>query len=91
MFRTEVVGVEKGSVQLTVRASASGQKRSFEADLVVHAGGRVPEIDDLDLNVAGVEWNERGVKVNEFLQSVSNPLCTLRAMSLQAKARLSLL
>jgi glutathione reductase (NADPH) len=26
----------------------------------------------LDLDVAGVEWDERGVKVNEFLQSVSN-------------------
>ena len=41
--------------------------------MVVHAAGRVPEIDDLNLDVAGVEWDERGVRVNEFLQSVSNP------------------
>lgn len=41
--------------------------------MVVHAAGRVPEIDDLNLNTAGVEWDGRGVKVNEFLQSVSNP------------------
>jgi glutathione reductase (NADPH) len=40
--------------------------------MVVHAAGRVPEIDDLDLAAAGVEWDERGVTVNEFLQSVSN-------------------
>ena len=41
--------------------------------MVVHGAGRVPEIDDMDLNVAGVEWDERrGVKVNEYLQSVSN-------------------
>ncbi|GAC1438725.1 MAG: NAD(P)/FAD-dependent oxidoreductase [Terriglobales bacterium] len=70
---TEVVGVERGSGQLIIRASASGQQRTFEADIVVHAAGRVPEIDDMNLNAAGVEWDSRGVKVNEFLQSVSNP------------------
>lgn len=70
---TEVVGVERGSGQLIVRASASGQQRTFEADMVVHAAGRVPEIDDLNLDGAGVERNKRGVTVNEFLQSVSNP------------------
>jgi glutathione reductase (NADPH) len=70
---TEAIGVEKSSGQLTVRASASGQKRTFEADMVVHAAGRVPEIDDMNLGAAGVEWDRRGVKVNEFLQSVSNP------------------
>jgi glutathione reductase (NADPH) len=69
----EVIGVEKSSGQLTVRASASGQKRTFEADMVVHAAGRVPEIDDMNLDGAGVEWDRRGVKVNGFLQSVSNP------------------
>jgi glutathione reductase (NADPH) len=70
---TEVIGVEKGSGQLAVRASASGQQRTFEADMVVHAAGRVPEIDDMNLDAAGVAWDGRGVKVNEFLQSVSNP------------------
>jgi glutathione reductase (NADPH) len=70
---TEVVGVEKGSGQLIVRAAGSGQTRTFEADMVVHAAGRVPEIDDLNLDAAGVKWDKRGVTVNEFLQSVSNP------------------
>src|SRR5260370_2515723 len=69
---TEVVGVEKSSGQLIVRASASRQKRAFEADTLVHAAGRVPEIDDMNLDATGVEWDSRGVKVNEFLQSVSN-------------------
>ena len=49
-------------------ANTSGQKREFRADLVVHAAGRIPEIDDLDLGAAGVESDERGVTVNEFLQ-----------------------
>jgi len=70
---SEAKGIEKGSGHLIVRTSTSGQKRTLEADMVVHAAGRVPEIDDLNLNAAGVEWGERGVKVNDFLQSVSNP------------------
>lgn len=68
----EVVGVEKGPSELIVRVASSGQQRTCHADMVVHAAGRVPEIDDLNLGLAGVEWDERGVKVNEFLQSVSN-------------------
>jgi glutathione reductase (NADPH) len=67
------VEVENGPGQLLVRAIVSGQKRTFEADIVVHAAGRVPEIEDLNLDAAAVEWNKRGVTVNEFLQSVSNP------------------
>src|ERR1700722_11113327 len=70
---TEVVSVEKGPEQLIVRLAGSGEKRIFEAEMVVHAAGRVPEIDDLNLDAAGVEWNKQGVTVNEFLQSVSNP------------------
>ncbi|GAC1701158.1 MAG: NAD(P)/FAD-dependent oxidoreductase [Candidatus Acidiferrum sp.] len=69
---TEIIGVEKIPGQLIVRAS-SGEKRSFDANLVVHAAGRVPEIDELKLDGAGVERDQRGVTVNEFLQSVSNP------------------
>jgi glutathione reductase (NADPH) len=69
---TQAEGIEKSSGHLVVQASASSQKRTFEADMVVHAAGREPEIDDLNLDAAGVEWDRRGVKVNEFLQSVSN-------------------
>jgi len=71
-LRTEVIGVEKGSGQLAVRVSASAQQRTFEADMVVHAAGRIPEIEDMNLDAAGVAWSDQGVKVNEFLQSVSN-------------------
>jgi glutathione reductase (NADPH) len=70
---TEAIGIEKSSGQLTVRAVASGKAGVFQTDMVVHAAGRVPEIKDLDLDAAGIEWEKRGVRVNEFLQSVSVP------------------
>ena len=71
--KTAVEKIEKSSAQFTVHASVGGTTQTFEADLVVHGAGRVPEIDDLDLETAGVQRKKRGVCVNEFLQSVSNP------------------
>lgn len=68
----EAKAVEKEFGQFIVRAGGQGSR--FEADMVVHAAGRVPEIDDLNLDAAGIKWDEQGVKVNEFLQSVSNPV-----------------
>jgi glutathione reductase (NADPH) len=69
----EVVAIERQADHLVVHAQTSGQEQAFEADLVVHAAGRVPEIDDLDLEVAGVARTAAGVSVNDYLQSVSNP------------------
>jgi glutathione reductase (NADPH) len=45
-----------------------------DADIAVHGAGRVPDIDDLMLGAAGVEFSQAGVHVNEYLQSVSNPM-----------------
>jgi glutathione reductase (NADPH) len=45
-----------------------------EADLVVHGAGRIPNIEELNLIAGNIEHtNGRGIKVNEYLQSVSNP------------------
>lgn len=55
-----------------VRVEVSGGNALF-ADLAVHGAGRVPEVDDLDLPAAGVGRTARGVAVNEYLQSRSNP------------------
>src|SRR5215472_7735924 len=69
----EVTAVEKSDGKLLVHASTVGTRSMFEADLVVHGAGRVPELDDLNLAAAGVQEEERGVKVNAYLQSISNP------------------
>jgi glutathione reductase (NADPH) len=69
----EVVAIERQADRLLVHARTSGQEQVFEADMVVHAAGRVPEIDDLDLEAAGVPRTAAGVVVNDYLQSVSNP------------------
>ena len=70
----EVISIIPGPTDFNVRAHLETDDREFKADLVVHGAGRVPEIDDMNLAEAGIEWDPyRGVKVNEYLQSVSNP------------------
>jgi glutathione reductase (NADPH) len=72
--RTTVVAVEKRGSEFIVRTRCGDEQGEIVCDLVVHAAGRVPEIDDLALDAGGVERVDKGgVAVNEYLQSVSNP------------------
>jgi glutathione reductase (NADPH) len=72
-LKTEVTGIEQSGKGLKVSTSADGRMVGFEADLVVHAAGRVPEIEDLNVEAANIQADHSGVRVNEFLQSLSNP------------------
>lgn len=45
----------------------------IEADLAVHGAGRTPDLEDLDLDAAGVETSRKGVVVDLRMRSVSNP------------------
>lgn len=46
---------------------------SLDADLVVHGAGRVPALDDLDLDAGDVAYSRRGVTVDSHLRSTTNP------------------
>jgi len=69
----DVSGVDAVGERLVVRGAQQGVEKSLETDLAVHGAGRVPELDALDLDAGGVKREKRGVTVNQFLQSVSNP------------------
>jgi glutathione reductase (NADPH) len=64
-----VTAVEKNSDGYKVKTG----DREYEADLVVHGAGRVPAIQGLGLDAAGVETGSSGISVNQYMQSVSNP------------------
>ena len=72
-LNTAAKSVEKDGGQFIVNAFAENSARTFNADMVVHSAGRVPDIDDMDLEKGGIERGKKGVVVNEYLQSVSNP------------------
>jgi glutathione reductase (NADPH) len=44
-----------------------------EEDHAVHGAGRIAAVDRLELDKADVRASRRGVEVNEFLRSTSNP------------------
>lgn len=72
-LQTSVTSIEKSGDGLSVHTTSNGKNEVFTADLVVHAAGRTPNLDPLDLAAAGVESDKGRLKLNEFLQSVSNP------------------
>ncbi|MEX2575304.1 MAG: FAD-dependent oxidoreductase [Halofilum sp. (in: g-proteobacteria)] len=70
---TAVEAVEKEAGGFTVRSVADGHGETFQADLVVHSAGRVPALERLDPEAAGIEHEKGRPTLNEFLQSASNP------------------
>lgn len=70
--KTSVERIEKTPTGYQVFSSMDGKQSMVEADLVVHAAGRAPNFSGLDLEAAGVETAKGKLKLNEFLQSVSN-------------------
>jgi len=71
-LNSPVRAIHRNSDGFIVEAGSGDSLTTLEADLVVHGAGRVPAIDSLDLQAAGVRYGVNGVTVNEHLQSVSN-------------------
>lgn len=48
-----------------------GNKFQLESDLVICATGRIPNVETLQLENAGVQYDQHGIIVNEFLQTTT--------------------
>ncbi len=71
---TEVTGLEQRGGGYRLQLHAQGRRETVDANLVIHGGGRVPNTEGLDFRAADVATEpDGGVRVNEFLQSVTNP------------------
>jgi glutathione reductase (NADPH) len=69
-----VTRIERTDDGLRVHASRrDAPDLSVTADLVVHAAGRGPDLDALDLAAGDVAARDGRLQLNEHLQSVSNP------------------
>jgi glutathione reductase (NADPH) len=66
--------VSDTSTITSIEEKMISDEQTEEADLVVHGSGRIPNIEGLNLIAGNIEHTDgRGIKVNEYLQSVSNP------------------
>ena len=73
-LRAEVRAIRAAGRAYRVQFHGAGGEEEMDADCVVHAAGRVPDLDDLRLDIGGVEHSRDGIRVNRSLQSVSNPI-----------------
>ncbi|QEG37246.1 mercuric reductase [Bythopirellula goksoeyrii] len=64
------IKAEQGKPRLTVDSHAKSYDERLDQLLV--AVGRKPNVEDLNLDAVGVDYNEKGVQVNDYLQT-SNP------------------
>ncbi len=63
-----IVSIDKHNAEYTV-VFESGEK--LPVDLVVNGAGRVPNIDTLNLDAAGVKYTKRGIAVDKHMQSAN--------------------
>ena len=68
----QVRSVSKTGKGYLIGLAAGDEARSIEADFVLNAAGRTAAIESLDLSRAGVEANEKGVRVDAYLRSPGN-------------------
>jgi len=66
--------IEQTANGFLVHADGARGKQAVASDLVVHAAGREPDLEELDLAAGRVAVRKGRLELNEYLQSVSNPL-----------------
>lgn len=73
ILKAKPIKAEKTSTGKIIHYDGSGQAGAVEVDEILAGTGRVPNLEGLDLEAAGVKYDTRtGVKVNDFLQT-TNP------------------
>ncbi|RYX80438.1 NAD(P)/FAD-dependent oxidoreductase [bacterium] len=68
-LNAEITRVEEAGARKKVIFSVDGVEQSAEAGEIVLAAGKQPRFDGMGLNVAGVQFTEKGVVVDEKLQT----------------------
>lgn len=72
IFNAEVSEIEKLRKNYRVTAKQDGKEISEKAELVINTAGRVPSIEELDLEKGKVSFSKKGVSVNKYLQNPTN-------------------
>ena len=66
----KISGVKVGKDSVSMSVDAGGEKKKLEADVVLVAAGRAPNIENIGLDKLGVKLTERGfVKINERMET----------------------
>ncbi|UZO81945.1 NAD(P)/FAD-dependent oxidoreductase [Aquimarina sp. ERC-38] len=72
IFNAELEKIEATDTAKTVHYKVEDTKGSCKANIIFNTSGRVPSIEKLKLENANVDHGDNGIKVNAYLQSISN-------------------
>ncbi len=72
ILSADVKAVRQADGKKVLSFSANGREDTIEVDEILVGVGRIPNIEDLNLEAASVDYNKNGVIVNKFLQT-TNP------------------
>lgn len=72
MFNTKPIAIDKLKKNLKLTYEKDGKTKTIKAQKIFNTAGRVPAVEKLDLENAGIKADESGVLVNDFMQSISN-------------------
>ena len=72
IFNARASAIEKLRKNYRVTLDQDGNEVEIKAAMVFNTAGRVPSIEDLDLEKGNVAFSEKGIEVNEFMQSPTN-------------------
>jgi glutathione reductase (NADPH) len=68
----EVRAVQRAGNGVSVRFNADGKEQTLNADVAANGAGRVPNLDGLGLESAGVELDDGTPRLDEFCRSLTN-------------------
>jgi pyruvate/2-oxoglutarate dehydrogenase complex dihydrolipoamide dehydrogenase (E3) component len=71
------VRAEKEGRQKVIVAKIDGQKHRFQAEEILYAAGRIPRVDGLGLEQAGVEVGPQGIIFDETLRTTASNIWSL--------------
>lgn len=69
ILNADVLKFSKNGKLKRIEIKVSGQMGRIEAEEILMAAGRTPNIDMLDLDKIGIETSNSGVKTNEYMQT----------------------
>ena len=69
---SQIQRVENSPEGKTLYYTCNGTKQSVTVDEILVGAGRAPNVEGLNLEAVGVEYDRKGVKVNDYLQT-TNP------------------
>lgn len=70
-LESNIEKVERGNEGKRIVYCSQGKLESVEVDAILVAVGRTPNVESLNLESVGVEYDKKGLKVNDYLQTTN--------------------